>query len=420
MKIWGIHSRLRLVAALLILTAMYFLPVDAAPAPPQIAAESAVLIDAATGKVLYSRQCRKRRPPASTTKIMTATLAVENGKLGDICTASANASSTPYGSLGLKTGETITLHDLLYAMMLRSANDGAVCVAEHISGTEADFVEAMNKKAQEIGAKDTHFANPHGLYAQGHYSTAYDLALIARYATRNPEFNSIVKTRTARINRSINKQDKYLINTAKILWRYNGADGIKTGYTKEAGHCFVGSATRGGWKLISVVMKTPNSGKDTQALFNYGFKNFKGITFARPNQVVRIVQVEGGVKETVAIVGADWLGSVSRRNAPVQAKSRIRIRRAVAPIEKGEKLGTITGIVNGREIGTVDLVAAESVGRTFAATVKHFTRSFFLACIIFLLGFMAYGTTVAKAARRRRRGIPQRRRKTDIRRTRIR
>ena len=419
MKIWGALTRLWFAAAVLVLIT-YFIPAEAAPAPPRITAESAILIDAATGKVLYTKQCRKRRPPASTTKIMTAILALENGRLEDTCTASPYATSTPYGSLNLKPGETLTLQDLLYAMLLRSANDGAVCVAEHISGTEPDFVDFMNEKAREIGAKDTRFANPHGLYAQGHYSTAYDLALIARYAIRNPNFNSMVKTRTERINRSINKKDVHLINTAKILWRYQGSDGIKTGYTKEAGHCFVGSATRDGWRLITVVLKSNNSGKDTQELFNYGFKHFKGISFIQPNQVIETVPVTGGVKETVALAGADWLGAVEKKNTPAHAESKIRLKKAVAPIKKGEKLGTITGFVNGREIGTVDLVAAESVDRTFIAAVKNFTRSIFLAFCIFLLGFMAYGTTVAKAARRRRRGIQKRSRKTNLRRPRIR
>jgi len=383
--------------------------VAADPVPPTITAESAILVDAVTGKVLYEKRCRVRRPPASTTKMMTAILALENGDLGDVVCASKHACSTPFGSLHLKAGEQMTLNDLLYGLILRSGNDAAVCVAEHIGGSEKKFVEMMNQKAGEIGARDTHFVNPHGLHDPRHYSTAYDLALVARYTVRKPVFNDIVQTKTARVERSLNPKDVYLKNTARFLWRFDGADGIKTGYTKEAGHCFVGSATRNGWRLITVVLKSKDAGEDTTALLNYGFKHFKQVCFARTNEVVTTVPVSSGVREKVGLAPERDLSLVLRQPAKAEAKTDIDTREARAPVTKGEKLGSLTGYLNGEKVGQVDLLAAESVDRTLAATIWFWVRSALITCTIFIVGAISYGTAVAKAARRRRRGLASRR-----------
>lgn len=377
-------------------------------APPQISAESAILVDAVTGKVLFEKRCRLRRPPASTTKIMTAVLAIEQGKLSDVVCASRNACKTPFASLHLKPGEQLRLEDLLYGMLLRSGNDAAVCVAEHIGGSEKEFVRMMNEKAKEIGAKDTHFANPHGLHDPAHYSTAYDLALIARYAVQLPVFRQIVQTKTTRIRRSINVHDVYLKNTAKFLWRFDGADGIKTGYTTQAGHCFVGSATRDGWRLIAVVLKCQNAGSDTAALLEYGFNNFKQVRFATAGEPVKIVKVRGGVKDKVALVPKADLAQVLPREKHAEVNIDIKLRKVCAPVERGEELGTLTGYLNGQEIGSVSLVAATSVDRTLAATIAFWATRFFLSCVVALIGFISYGTAVAKVARKRRRGLASR------------
>ena len=386
-----------------------FTQAHAAPAPPKIAAASAILVDAVTGDVLYEKACRKRRPPASTTKMMTAILALENGKLDQSVCASPYASRTPFGSLNLKPGEQLSLNDVMYAMLLRSANDGAVCIAENVAGSEKKFVELMNKKAKEIGTKQTHFANPHGLQNKYHYSTAYDLALIARYAVGIPEFNEMVRTKKIRIERSINTLDVTLKNTANFLWKFDGADGIKTGYTRQAGHCFVGSATRDGWRLIAVVLKSKSAGEDTAALMNYGFKYFQGVVFVRKNDVVvPKVPVAGGVVEHVDLVAAGNLAKTLPRSAQAVPKIETELDHVSAPIKKGEKLGTLTGYLNGEKIGTVDLVAAESIDRTVAATIWLLVRSVLTVSGIVLVGFVTYGTAVAKTARRRRRGFKKR------------
>lgn len=375
------------------------------PVPPTVACHAAVLIDAISGKVLFEKACHNRMSPASTTKMMTAILALEHSHLRDACLASPYACKTPFGNLHLKPGEKLDLNNLLTGTMLRSANDGAVCIAEYVAGSEPKFVQMMNAKAKEIGANDTHFINPHGLYSPKHYSTAYDLAMIARYAVKIPAFNEIVRTRTARVERSINKQDVFVKNTARFLWRYEGADGIKTGYTKEAGRCFVGSATRDGWRLIAVALKSPDAGKDVAAMMDYGFKFFQPVCYAKTTDAVTSLPVRGGVIKTVNLMPTRDLALVLHRPTKPDSRVEIETRRAIAPITRGQKLGTLTGYLNGKKVGSVDLVAAESIERTFAMTAWIWIRTILLAALLALTGLIIYGTQAAKAARRRRGGI---------------
>lgn len=340
--------------------------------------------------------------------MMTAILALEHGNLDETVTASEYASKTPFGNLHVKPGEKLTLRDLLYALMMRSANDAAVCIAEHIAGSEEKFVAMMNAMAKEIGAKDTHFMNPHGLHHQDHYSTAYDLALIAGYAANMPEFNQIVATRHHRITRSISKLDVTLKNSGRLLWRFDGADGIKTGYTKQAGHCFVGSATRDGWRLISVVLKSGNTTDDTTALLDHGFKHHKLVCFAHQGQVVGKLPVRGGVEPTVDLVATESLGKIVRISDRVETKYDMDRRRAVAPIEEGEQICMLTGYINGRELGSVPLIAASRVERTMVFTLWVWTRNLLIIFLLALAAFLAYGTTIAEVARRRRRRVAAR------------
>ena len=381
---------------------------NAVPTAPQIKGKSAIVVDSVTGKVLYEKACHARRPPASTTKIMTAILALEHGNLNDQVCASAYACKTPNSSLHLKPGEVLTLDNMLYGLLLRSGNDSAVCVAEYVAGSEQEFIKMMNGRAKELGAKDTHFVNPHGLYNPKHYSTAYDLALIAGHAVRFPKFNEIVRTRKAYIERSMNTKDSYLSNHARFLWRFEGADGIKTGYTREAGRCFVGSATRDGWRPIAVILKSNDAGADASALLTYAFKYYQGFYFARPGEVVTSLPVAGGVAQKVSLMPSDGLGIVVRKSPGNEGRTAIDTGKATAPISKGDKLGTVTGYLNGKRIGSVDLVAAESVDRTLAATIWVWARSFVLAGVFLALGYIGYGTAAAEAARRRRRSLASR------------
>ncbi len=377
----------------------------AAPAPPTVTAAAAILVDSTTGTILYEKACHARRPPASTTKIMTAILALERGNLDDVVTASERASKTQFGSLHVKPGEKFTLRDLLYALLMRSANDAAVCIAEHIAGSEEAFVAMMNEKAEAIGAKDTHFVNPHGLHAEGHYSTAYDLALMARYAAAIPQFNEMVCTKNHRITRSISTLDVTLRNTGRLLWRFDGADGIKTGYTKQAGHCFVGSATREGWRLIAVVLKSGSCLDDTCALLDYGFKHHKLVCFAREGLVATRMPVRGGVETAVDLVAAQSLGKVVRAGDSVKIKRELDGQRATAPLAEGERVCMLTGYVNDVRVGSVPLVAACTVDRTFAYSAWIWTRNLVVVSAILLAVYLSYGTAVAEASRRRRRRL---------------
>ncbi|MCL6558998.1 MAG: D-alanyl-D-alanine carboxypeptidase, partial [Firmicutes bacterium] len=219
--------------------------------PPVVTAGAAVLVDARTGQVLYGKNEGQKRPPASTTKIMTALLALEGGDLKQTVTVSPRAASVGEASLDLKAGEKLTLEELIYGALLHSGNDACVAIAEHIAGTEKNFVLLMNQKAKMIGAKDTTFKNTNGLPAPGHLTTAKDLAVLTRYALSNSTFQKIVRTR----EKTIGEQEKrYLHNTNRLLWSYDWINGVKTGTTNEAGCCLVASAAREGRQLISVVL----------------------------------------------------------------------------------------------------------------------------------------------------------------------
>ncbi|MCL2461450.1 MAG: D-alanyl-D-alanine carboxypeptidase, partial [Defluviitaleaceae bacterium] len=229
------------------------------PEQPDVNALGAVLMDYKTGRVLWEKNADEPMAMASTTKIMTAIVALESGKLDEIATVSARAASAPQVKLGLSKGEKVRVSDLLYPLMLESANDSAVAVAEAISGSVEGFCAAMTRRAKELGAKDTVFETPNGLDLGNHHSTAYDMAMITRHALSMSAFVELVNTKSAEI-----KSDRrtYTLNSKnRLLDEYDGANGVKTGFTGKAGHCFVGAARRGDMQLISVVLDSSKQGK---------------------------------------------------------------------------------------------------------------------------------------------------------------
>lgn len=407
MRIKAHHMR-RLITLVVAITLGVAGAVFADPIPPKTTAKSAILVDALTGRVLWEKACHKRLPPASTTKMMTAIIAMDRGKLDQPVIASEYATKTQFTSIHLMPGEQIKLRDILYAMLMRSANDSAVAVAENIAGSEHAFVDLMNEKARSLGAHDTHFVNPHGLNAQGHYSTTFDLAIIARSALQYPLINEVVRTKSFRLARSKNFKDVSVSNHNKFLWQYSGADGIKTGYTREAGGCLAASVTRNGWRLIAVVLGSKKASKDAAAIFDYGYKNFQQKTIARTTIPVSEEPVSDGVVRDVAVVPAQDIAIVLRSHDKGDTSVKTTIQRARAPIHKGDKLGSLTGYLNGQEIGTTDLVAAGDVPRTFIGTVRFIFRTLLKISILTLVGCIIYGRTTAKGSRRRRRGISKR------------
>lgn len=359
-------------------------------AQPLAKAESAILTDATTGQILYEKNAHIKRPIASTTKIMTAILVIEHCQMDDIVTASKRASQEPFTSLHLRPGEQVKVKDLLTAMLIRSANDTAVALGEHVGGTVEGFAQMMNDKAKQLGANETHFVTPNGLYAPGHYSTAYDLALMTRYALRMPVFNEIIRTTSKRIDRSINKQDLYVSTKSKFIRHYPGADGVKSGYIKQAGHCYVGSATRGNWRLVSVVLKSPDSQADTAALMDYGFSRFEKVVLAKSDEPIGKVPVQGG-KTELAVVPASEVHVAVRAGQAGLAKIEQHIDVVQAPIRKGDKVGTVTAFVGDKPVTTVDLKAAEDVDETLVAMAWPWTRS------IMLLGMISIGVACGRA-----------------------
>lgn len=326
--------------------------------PPVLKAKSAILVDAETGQVLYELRADERRAIASTTKMMTAILLIERGNLDDLVVATENAVHTRYANLNMTPGETIPLRDMLYAILLRSSNDGCVAAAEYLCGSEERFVELMNEKARELGLTNTHFANSHGLDHPEHYSTARDLATLARYCIQNPVFNEIVRTQKARILRSVNQQDVVVTTHAHCLKHLPGADGIKTGYTAKAGRCFVGSVTRNGWRLISVVLGSTDADKDTHALIEWAYKQYTRIDLAQAGGLVGEVRVDGAKPEAVPVVAAAPLRVIVPRRWGNEVKPVLHLASARPPIQRGQPLGELRAVLNGKVMAKVPVAAA--------------------------------------------------------------
>lgn len=272
--------RKSLLCTVIVLLTMITLPVMAnahhVEEPPEIRthAHAASLIDVASGRILYSYNGDEPMLIASLTKIMTAVVAIENGNLTDVVKVSRSAVGKEGSSIYLKEGQEMTLHHLLYGLMLRSGNDAASAIAEHVGGTEEGFVYMMNLKAQQLGLHNTSFKNPHGLDEDGHYSSANDLAKLTAYALRDPAFREIVATKVKRVPNPEQKWDHVWYNKNKMLSLYEGADGVKTGFTKAAGRGLVSSATRDGRQLVAVTINDGNDWLDHAQLLDWGFRYF--------------------------------------------------------------------------------------------------------------------------------------------------
>ncbi|EXX88256.1 peptidase M15, partial [Paenibacillus darwinianus] len=247
---------------------------SARPSSISTNARAAALIDVESGRILYSSRGNERMKIASLTKIMTAIVAIEHGKLSDAVRTSRRASGKEGSSIYLKVGEEMSLQNMLYGLMLRSGNDAATAIAEHVGGSEEGFVFLMNKKAEMLGLDHTRFMNPHGLDQPDHYSSANDLAKLTAYALRNGVFRDIVKTRVKTAPNPNDAWDYKWTNKNKMLAMYDGADGVKTGYTKQAFRCLVSSATRNGQQLAAVTLNDGDDWVDHRRLLDWGFANY--------------------------------------------------------------------------------------------------------------------------------------------------
>jgi len=327
---------------------------------PQITADAAVLMDALTGQVLYERNGEERRPPASTTKIMTVFLALEGGDLKREVTVSPRAALEEGASMGLRPGEKLTLEELIYGAMLCSGNDACVAIAEHIAGSEENFVLMMNSKAKLIGARNTQFKNTNGLPEKGHYSTARDLAEIARSALKNPIFRRVVSTKTRASG------ERFLGNTNRLLWSYAWADGVKTGTTGEAGNCLVASATRDGRQLISVVLHSDDRWSDSVKLLEYGFNSFEYLRLAEKGQPFASIPVEEGLENVIdAVANGDLIVAVPKGRQDLCVVKTETVSKLTAPVQPGQVVGSLMVFVDGNQAGTCSLITTRNVNKKF-------------------------------------------------------
>lgn len=338
--------------------------VNAWAGEPEIKSRSAVLIDAESGRVLWGQDYESPMAMASTTKIMTCIYTIENSNLEDEVTVSKNAAQAPRVKLFLSEGEKVRLKDLLYALMLKSSNDAAVAIAEHVGGSVEEFCSAMTEKAAEIGAKDTVFETPNGLDSGDHHSTALDMALITRYALENETFREIIKTPAYSF--SSDRRSYSLTNADRLLSEYQGAIGVKTGYTGKAGHCFVGAAERDGMTLISVVLASgwgvtgkANKWSDTKAILSYGFDNFHTEEVVKEGEEAGEFEVLKGEKPAAKAVFEESITLPLKDGEKAEVRTSFDV--VSAPVLVGDNVGVGEIYVDGELLKSVHLVSAECV-----------------------------------------------------------
>ncbi|WP_018751450.1 D-alanyl-D-alanine carboxypeptidase family protein [Paenibacillus sanguinis] len=362
----------RATAGLLILS-LLLLPqtVQAAPAPPSIHAQAAAVIDVTSERLIFNVKGDERLPIASLTKIMTAIVAIEHGQLSDVVRVGKNAYAKEGSSIYLHLGEEMSLENMLYGLMLRSGNDAASAIAEHVGGSEEGFVHLMNEKARLLGLDNTQFQNPHGLDAKGHYSSANDLAKLTAYALKNPHFKEIVRTPDKTAPNPNDPWDYKWLNKNKMLRFYEGADGVKTGYTKIAKRCLVSSASRGGQQLAVVTLNDGDDWNDHRKLLDFGFANYPLATIIKKGQ-----RIQGGL-----VTGASFQYALAPEEIRhVEKRMKLKESRTASFGYRGE----ISITLNEQLIGSVPVYERKSLksgvkdreeGRSAFATLEGGLRA---------------------------------------------
>ena len=371
---------------------------------PNVASPSAVLMDLNTGKILYEKNINKKMYPASLTKVMTAILTLEKCELNEVATVSYDAVmsiSSGYVTANLQIGEELTVEQLLYVLMVGSANDAAVVLAEHISGSVEDFSVLMNEKAKELGCKGTNFLNPYGAHDENHYSTAYDLALMSKYAMQNETFRTLVSTTsyTLPTTNKYEKEDRAFRNTNALLeystnqradnYYYKYATGIKTGFTTPAKNCLISSANKGNLELLVVVLGAgqneqglSNRYLDTINLFEYGYDNYTLREVIKTGGVVQTVMVRKATRDTKkldAVISKDISVLIKQEDKDNALLPEVTINEDLkAPIKKGDVIGSVKYTVEGIDY-TADLLANNDVKKS-----KAFIRFIEILFLLFL------------------------------------
>lgn len=347
------------------LAAAVFLPMHG----QALSAQKAYVLDAVSERVLYEKNPDQQSLIASTTKIMTALVVCEQCNVLDRMRIPKEAVGIEGSSMYLREGEVLTIQELLYGLMLRSGNDAAVALAIYCGGTVEGFAELMNDKARNLGLKNTHFVNPNGLDAPGHYSTARDLAVLAAYAMENPVFYKTVSAKNIRIG------ERYLTNHNKLLWRVEGADGVKTGYTRASGRILVSSATRDSRRIIAVTIDDGDDWNDHAALLNEGFSRYQLKKIVSEGDFMGTLDVLGGENQQVEVLAAaDFSFSLAPEEHPYTMLPGPGF--AYAPVAEGGDAGAAYVLIKGKAIGKIPVVYGQTVEQLPEAEKGLFEKLF--------------------------------------------
>ncbi len=337
-------------------------------------ARGAVLVEAESGDVVFGQNENARLPMASTTKIMTALVALEALPLDTVVTITSDSVGVEGSSIYLCEGETLTLEQLLYALLLESANDAATAIAVAVSGSVEAFAERMNQKATELGLKDTHFVNPHGLDAEEHYTTALELALITRAALENPTFRTVCATERKTIPLHGAEGVRLLLNHNKLLSSYEGCIGVKTGFTKKTGRCLVSAAERDGVTLIAVTLNAPDDWRDHAAMLDYGFAMYSEVTLCEPGFFSAPLWLVSGTQEYVMAENTDRLAVVLRRDHG-NIRCVVELPRFdFAPVESGQTIGALRFFTEERD-GTMTALGSVAIKASYAVEEVTYPQS---------------------------------------------
>ncbi len=351
------YNRDRLLVALLILALIFsaFTLFISSEGTPDVSARAAALYIPENESFIYNKNMNSKLAMASTTKIMTALLALETLNTDEVISAYPEAVGREGSSIYLRSGDRITVGDLVYAVMLASANDAAEVLAYRMSGGIEAFSQLMNNRARSIGALDTSFKNPHGLDADGHYTTAHDLALIAAEALKNEDFKEIAATYKKEI--TVSDEKRIIVNHNKLLKMYDGCIGIKTGYTKKSGRSLVSAAERDGFTLISVTIDAPSDWRDHKEMLDYGYSLFSRVLLSAPGEFTYRIPVIGSDTDSVTVKNTETLSRVLECR-DTEFETHVKLSRYVsAPVKEGDILGKVIFTKNGELLGMIDLTA---------------------------------------------------------------
>ncbi len=342
-------------------------PADSMPvsaSPDRVAARAAAVMDVNSFRLLAAKNSGERLPMASTTKIMTAILAIESGRLDEVVTVSDGACRVEPSAIWLVPGEKVKLEDLVYGLMLRSGNDAANAVAEFLGGSIEGFAAMMNQKAVELGLEDTNFVNPHGLTAANHFTSAYDLAKLAAYALQNHKFSQVVATRSISLPWDGHDQPRVWYNKNRLLESYIGADGVKTGWTRAAGNCLVASAERAGMRVVAVVLDSPDHYGETSWLMNSAFQGYMPQVLVTPGQWLQSLAVVGGSPRYVGVLAAAGYYWPLAAGESLDLECELVLPPELAvPVQAAQRVGTLRVLQGDHCLAEIPLLTDQSSDR---------------------------------------------------------